>query len=171
MSPSQPFDASIPVLTEVIEAEGIFPPAAHDAVAAEVSMEATVAPIAPAPPPVVFEAAPAVALQHSSPPAPAPAVGLHAADADADLERQAIAAWGPEQWEALEKRLSGRILQQLQGRVDFVLEQRIRDSMAEVLQHALGTLTSELRDGLGHTIEQIVARAVSQELTHLRSGR
>lgn len=71
--------------------------------------------------------------------------------------------------EALERRLCERILQQLQGRVDFVLEQRVRDSMEEALQHAMTGLTDEIRRSLRHTIEKIVVRAVAQELTHLQT--
>ena len=85
------------------------------------------------------------------------------------LERRAVATWTEPEWNLLERRLSERILQQLQGRVDFVLEQRVRDSMEEALNKALAGFTSELRVGLQETIEKIVARAVSQELAHLQA--
>ena len=88
---------------------------------------------------------------------------------NADLETRAIDNWTEPQWNLLERRLSERILQQLQGRVDFVLEQRLRDSMEDVLKHAIAGLTEEIRDGLQQTIEQIVRRAVVQELTHLQT--
>jgi hypothetical protein len=97
-----------------------------------------------------------------TPPAPEPA---------AEVEARAVDGFGEREWEALERRLSERILQQLQGRVDFVLEQRLRDSMADVLQHALAGLTEEIRTGLQQTIEKIVARAVTQELTHLQAQK
>jgi len=113
---NQPFDASIPVLTEIMRDE------------------------APAP---AAEAPEAHALPASE-------------DDDA--------------WEALERRLSERVLQQLSNRVDFVLEQRIKDSINEALEHALHTLTAEIRDGLHDTIGKIVARAVQQEITHLQAG-
>jgi hypothetical protein len=57
----------------------------------------------------------------------------------------------------------------LQGRVDFVLEQRVRDSMEEALQHAMTGFTDEIRRSLQQTIEKIVVRAVAQELTHLQT--
>lgn len=88
---------------------------------------------------------------------------------NADLETRAIDNWTEPQWNLLERRLSERILQQLQGRVDFVLEQRLRDSMEDVLKHAIAGLTEEIREGLQVTIEQIVRRAVVQELTHLQT--
>ncbi len=53
----------------------------------------------------------------------------------------------------------------------LMLEQRIKDSMAEVLNHALRDLTNEVRVGLHDTIEKIVARAVTQELIHLQARK
>jgi hypothetical protein len=79
------------------------------------------------------------------------------------------ASWTEPDMEALERRLCERILHQLQGRVDFVLEQRLRDSMEEALQHAMAGLTDEIRRSLQQTIEKIVVRAVAQELTHLQT--
>ena len=88
---------------------------------------------------------------------------------NAALEVQAINTWTEPEWNLLERRLSERILQQLQGRVDFVLEQRLRDSMEAVLASAIAGLTDEIRAGLQQTIEQIVVRAVAQEVTHLQA--
>lgn len=121
MNQNPPFDANIPVLTEVLHDKTLEPRAA------------------------------------SRP------------DPSLRLEQLAIDGWGSAEWELLERRLSERILQQLQGRVDFVLEQRLKDSMADVLQHAITGLTAEIRSGLQQTIEKIVARAVAQELTHLQT--
>lgn len=126
MTPAQPFDASIPVLTEVLRDDPA--PAANSA-------------------------------------------AMPQADLGAQLEAQALAGWSEQEWAVLEQRLSTRILLQLQNRVDFVLEQRIKDSMAEVLSHALRDLTGEIRNGLQDTIEKIVTRAVSQELTHLQARK
>ncbi|MGW8394095.1 hypothetical protein [Pseudoduganella sp. HUAS MS19] len=110
---NQPFDASIPVLTEIMKDE-------------------VPAPAAPAP------VAEAMLLD--------------------------------EDWAALQQRVSEQVLQQLSNRVDFVLEQRIKDCMAEVLEQALHTLTSEIRAGLHDTIGKIVTRAVQQEITHLQAN-
>lgn len=118
------FDASIPVLTEVLKAEPL-----------------NEAPAAP-------------------PPSPA-----------AQLEAVAVDGWTEAEWAVMEHRLSVRIMHQLQSRVDFVLEQRVKDCMAEVLSHALHDLTNEIRIGLHDTIEKIVSRAVTQELTHLQAQK
>jgi hypothetical protein len=88
---------------------------------------------------------------------------------NAHLEARAIESWTGSEWTLLERRLSERILQQLQGRVDFVLEQRVRDSLEAALDKAIAGLTDEIRASLQLTIEQIVVRAVSQELAHLQT--
>lgn len=132
MSQAQSFDASIPVLTEVLKAE----PLGDDLLPGE----ATGAPST-------------------------------RAEMAARLEADAVDGWTDAEWAMLEHRLSERIMGKLQSRVDFVLEQRIKDSMAEVLTHALHGLTNEIRIGLHDTIEKIVARAVSQELTHLQAQK
>ncbi|HWW69694.1 MAG TPA: hypothetical protein VN089_07130 [Duganella sp.] len=128
MSQAQSFDASIPVLTEVLKAE----PLGDDLL---------------------------------------PGAATTRAEMAARLEADAVDGWTDAEWAMLEHRLSERIMGKLQSRVDFVLEQRIKDSMAEVLTHALHGLTNEIRIGLHDTIEKIVARAVSQELTHLQAQK
>lgn len=127
---NQAFDASIPVLTEIMREDAPPPAAEPEALAAPRTVEP------------------------------------HAAPAnDAVLPGQDDA----EAWQALERRLSEQVLHQLASRVDFVLEQRIKDSIADVLDHALHSLTVEIRDGLHDTIGKIVARAVQQEITHLQA--
>ena len=114
----------------------------------------------------VFSDQPAAPAEPEQGPALAGQDDLHA-----HLEQQAIASWSEPEWTLLERRLTERILQQLQGRVDFVLEQRLRDSMEDVLKHAIAGLTNEIRTGLQDTIERIVVRAVAQELTHLQAQK
>ncbi len=88
---------------------------------------------------------------------------------DAELEARAVGEWTGPEWDQLERRLSERILHQLQGRVDFVLEQRLRDSMQAALEAAIAGLTDDIRRSLQQTIETIVVRAVTQELAHLQT--
>ncbi|NHZ39125.1 hypothetical protein [Massilia aquatica] len=72
------------------------------------------------------------------------------------------------EWAALERRLSERIVQQLQEGVDIMLEQRLRESLEQVLRQAVGSITAELRRGLQESVDGIVARAVAQELSSLQ---
>jgi hypothetical protein len=135
------FDASIPVLTEVVTE-----PKADADVAAAV--------LEPAADPV----APAVATERDA-----------TDDIGEQLERRAVDRWSGEQWSVLERRVTNRILQQLQGRVDFVLEQRLRQGIAEAVERAMGDLADEIRLGLQGTLGEVVSRAVSQEIAHIQT--
>jgi hypothetical protein len=139
MSHDPAFDASIPVLTEVF-AEPTAPGA----------------PLAQ-PAPVVEAEAP--------PPAP---VGATLEDAPEALERRAVDHWSGEQWSVMERRVTERILQQLQGRIDFVLEQRLRDGIADAVDKAMTSFSADIRNSLGDTLNDVVTRAVSQEIAHIR---
>jgi hypothetical protein len=160
-------DASIPVLTEVVHETPAQPaPAAADAAVVEVVLTEVIDEDSPEAPDNTLKRHPReggdpISSTEAAPPAPP--------ETPATLEDRAAAQLTPEEWQALELRLSERILHQLQGRVEFVLQQRLRDSMADVLQHALAGLTDEIRSGLQQTIEQIVTRAVAQELAHLKT--
>ena len=111
--------------------------------------------------------------KHADSPAAAPAPRSFAEqvyeEIGSTLEARAISSWSDAEWLLIERRLSERIVQQLQGRVDVVLEQRLRDSMEDVLKNAVTGLVSEIRSGLQDTIEKIVVRAVAQELAHMQA--
>lgn len=119
-------------------------------------------------------------IQAPPPAAPSPSATPANATAAASVLRQsagshephvavALAQLSEREWEQLEHRLAERVLKQLQGRVDFVLEQRVRDSLADVLQLALVGLTAEIKRGLQQTMEEVIARAVAQEISRLQS--
>lgn len=101
----------------------------------------------------------------SEPAAPTPAL----APVAEQLERRANERWTGEEWSVLERRVTERVLQQLAGRVDFVLEQRVRDAMADAMQRALESFTADLREGLHGALGEIVSRAVAQEIDHLKT--
>ncbi len=88
-----------------------------------------------------------------------------------ELEQRARASMGNEDWARLERALRERILRQLLARADASLEQRVRDSLADVLQGAVSNLANEIRGGLHASLEDLILRAVSQEITRLRSGK
>lgn len=89
----------------------------------------------------------------------------------ATLETRAAAAWDEEQWERLEREVRERVLRQVLERIDFVLEQRVRDSLADVLQIAVENLASEIKGGLHQSIRDVVTRAVAQEITKLQGTK
>lgn len=85
------------------------------------------------------------------------------------LAERAAQEWDEETWNRMEQELRERILQQVLKRVDFVLEQRVRDSLADVLQLAVSGLAAEIQEGLHATVKDVVIRAVAQEITKLQS--
>lgn len=88
----------------------------------------------------------------------------------AEAEEAPLPGWDVQQWRELEQQLTARILRQLLSRADLVLEQHIQDSMGELLATALHGLTGQLRAGLHESMEQLVARAVSDELHALQAA-
>jgi outer membrane lipopolysaccharide assembly protein LptE/RlpB len=69
--------------------------------------------------------------------------------------------------EALERKLQERILRQLQGQIDAVLEHQVRDVLADVLQTAVSQLADDIRTQLQASMENIVTQAVKQEVAKL----
>jgi hypothetical protein len=61
------------------------------------------------------------------------------------------------------------VLDRLQPRIDVVLEDQVRGQMAIVLDHVAERLGTELRAALQQSVEHVVARAVEQELAHLKA--
>jgi hypothetical protein len=147
---NSPLEAGIPVLTEVIPASL----REEEAAARDTEAEVRAAPeeVTPAPEPM---------------PAPTPA----REEGSLTPETRAAIEWNEEEWERLEREVRERILRQVLDRVDFVLEQRVRDSLADVLQVAVEGLATEIRGGLHHTIRDVVTRAVAQEITHMQTTK
>jgi hypothetical protein len=139
-------DAGIPVLTEVIAAPQADPPNT----------------VAPAP---IYPAAPAATSFASAPSLQAPRFST------APVENRTDASLSSDQWSQLEREIRERILQQIVGRIDALLEQRLRDSMTGVLQTVVQSLTTEIKTSLRHTIDDVVTRAVSVEIARMQSSK
>lgn len=202
---SLPFDASIPVLTEVFQkpAEPDAPHPAADPAAGAAADAAANANAADAPeqhgwyatilapdlspealaeaaaellPPPDQSIAPGAPPGYATPaarPAVGPAMGPIAVPGPAPAGAYSVpvqAALGSNDWAQLERRLAEGVLLQLQGRIDSVLEQALRDSIAAVLHEAVAGLAGEIRAGLQQTVEHIVSRAVAQELAQLQAA-
>lgn len=156
-------DAGIPLLTEILLA-----PSHATEVSAEVSvpnLEVIAIPIAPALP--VNTDIPNL-LRESAPPL--------TIERPPDLVSPSLlpspqALLSPQDWEQLEADITGRISRQVLSRIDFVLEQRVRDSLSDVLQTAVEGLAQEIQRGLHQTLEDVIARAVSQEIARLQTAK
>lgn len=82
------------------------------------------------------------------------------------LQREAILS--QHDWERLEAEVREKVLQQLQDRIDFVIEQRVRDGLADVLQTAVEGMAAQIREGLHQTLDEVISRAVTLELVKLK---
>jgi len=76
-----------------------------------------------------------------------------------------------EEWQRMENTLKEAVLKQVLARIDFVLEHRVRDSLADVLQTAVENLAQEIRGGLHNTLEEVITRAVTQEVHKARNTK
>lgn len=108
------------------------------------------------------------ATTSSSPlPSPLPATAA-VAQADADTTNVSVPE---EQWQTLEQSLKEDVLKHVLARVDFVLEHRVRDNLADVLQTAVEGLANEIRAGLKNSLEELVTRAVTQEINKVKNSK
>jgi hypothetical protein len=116
--------------------------------------------------------APQLDLQADVPDAGSPELAvMPAPDNDAALRARAATDWDDEKWDRMEREIRERVLHQVLERIDFVLEQRVRDSLADVLQTAVERLASEIGSGLHQTVKEVVTRAVSQEIAKLQTTK
>jgi hypothetical protein len=71
-------------------------------------------------------------------------------------------------WDRLAAEVREKVLRQLQDRIDFVIEQRVRDGLADVLQTAVESMAAQIRSGLHQTLNEVICRAVALELAKLQ---
>jgi catalase len=135
-------DASIPVLTEIILP--VTETVDHSAEAGTVTAATTSSSPLPSPPPAAVVQADAEATNVSVP---------------------------EEHWQTLEQSLKEDVLKHVLARVDFVLEHRVRDNLADVLQTAVEGLAKEIRAGLKNSLEELVTRAVTQEINKVKNSK
>lgn len=75
------------------------------------------------------------------------------------------------EWSQIERVLNERVLRQLQGQIDFIIEHRVKDGLASALHKVADDLTDEVRRSLRKTLEDVIARAVAQEISKLQSKK
>lgn len=181
-----PRESGIPLLTEIIEDSDIEftgPPApdsllSGDATHAEAahSQPEALEPAYPLPlKPAAHAAAPAPEMPAPSPtlafpatPAPTPTPSPAAVEPPIPAAPQAPSL-SEEEWARMERRIRERILGQLLARTDAMLEERIRTGISNMLQDAVDDLAAALRHNLHKTLDDVVSRAVAQEISRLQS--
>ena len=154
--PPRPAPRHVPTLTEVIES----PPAAFEPVVEPVPEPVSVAPaplapaVAPVPPAPDLSQLPIPRSLLIDPAPPLPASTVEPAVPGVVVDEALIAQ---------------RVLVDLQRQVDGMLEYRLREAMAPILARATDALMRDLRQELSKTMNDVVARAVAQEVARQRS--
>lgn len=74
----------------------------------------------------------------------------------------------PSRDELDEARLVAQVMTELQARIDLMLEYRLREALAPLLARAAEQLVQDARAELALTLRDVVARAVTQEVTKNR---
>lgn len=158
-------DGGIPLLTEIL----LVPSHTMEvtAPAAVPNLEVAPLPVAPALP---VDIAMQSARREAEHPMPAePAFAPESRSLPLPPLPQALLS--AQDWEQLEADITGRISRQVLSRIDFVLEQRVRDSLSDVLQIAVEGLAQQIQHGLHQTLEDVIARAVAQEIARLQTSK
>jgi len=79
------------------------------------------------------------------------------------------AAPAPAEPEAFdEARLVADVMVDLQHRIDLMFEFRLREALGPLLARVVDTVIRDAREELAHTLRDVVARAVSQEVARRR---
>jgi hypothetical protein len=120
---------------------------------------------------IIPAAPPSVPSTATPVPAATPAPAAASKDDAVSLQKRAVDEWDEEKWNRLEREIRERILHQVLERIDFVLEERVRDSLADVLQTAVERLASEIKSGLHATMNEVVTRAVAHEISRLQATK
>ncbi len=72
------------------------------------------------------------------------------------------------EWVALEERLAQRIMDRVQERIGFILEEIIQHNLQLTMQKVTGTLSEAITADLKSTLEVVVTHTVSDELQRLK---
>ena len=84
------------------------------------------------------------------------------------MEGPAAPGAPPESAPVDEARIVDTVMAGLQQRVDQMFEFRLREALGPVLARAADMVVSDARQELAHTLRDVVARAVSQEMARRR---
>ena len=156
------FDGGIPLLTEIL----VTPPSAPKPAAPSVWTKAAIPITSPAlrPPITRTESTVDLGVDFDIPELKLPIQADFASTVSAPPPEAEISA---EKWHLLKAEITENITHHVLDRINFVLEQRVRDSLADVLQIAVEGLSQEIKHGLHHALEDVISQAVAQEIARL----
>jgi hypothetical protein len=83
----------------------------------------------------------------------------------------AIDGWLTEEWNRLERKIGGRILDQVMARLESGIEDRVRDALADVLQAAVENLAADIKQNLQHSLQEVISQAVRDEVFRMQTAK
>lgn len=101
---------------------------------------------------------------------PAAIVAIDKGD-DTQQGAKSTTALSPLDWEKLQLEVYEKVLQKLQVRIDEVIEQRVRDSLADVLQLAVEGIAEQIKLGLHQTLNTVISQAIIEELSEFQKPK
>jgi hypothetical protein len=103
-----------------------------------------------------------------TPPHPAQRADLPVPEAAAPAPALQPAAVPVEVTDVSEAQLAHRVLAVVQKQIDGMLDYRLREAMTPILQRHTDALVRDLRDELKQTMQDVITRAVAQEMAKVR---
>jgi hypothetical protein len=82
-----------------------------------------------------------------------------------------IDGWLNDEWNRLERKIGGRILNQVMERLESDIENRVRDALADVLQIAVEGLANDIKQNLQTALKDLIAKAVKEEISHMQIAK
>lgn len=76
-----------------------------------------------------------------------------------------------ERFAEMEDELAGRVLQGVLARLDPMIEERVRNTLADVLQTAVDDVAAEIRRGLREALQNVVIEATTEEMKRFRNQK
>jgi len=112
-----------------------------------------------------------VLADRQAPPASAPAAKAAPAPASIPKAPQPVSPTTSdiERFAEMEDELTKRVLQGVLIRLDPMIEERVRNTLADVLQTAVDDVAAKIKRGLGEALKIVVAEATTEEMKRFRN--
>ena len=80
-----------------------------------------------------------------------------------------VSVLSPQDWEKLQCEVHGKVLEQLQERINLIIEQRLRESIAGVLQSVVDAMAQQIKITLQHSLNDVISEVISLELSKFQN--
>lgn len=82
-----------------------------------------------------------------------------------------IDGWLNDEWNRLERKIGGRILQHVMQRLEADIDARVNEALSDVLQAAIEGMANDLKQNLQPKLQQVIFQAVREEVSRMQTPR